>query len=208
MSIFCHPEVLEKPTTLALLGIESNTVPEFGFKPRTPLHSGKRDNTEIDMKLGDLLVEAKLTESDFQSAGAALISRYRDVDVVFDVLELPHSQRQAMRLSVGSRRSCSQCHGLQLLCFLRRAPPGSDRKLVQNYAGRSFVRASLSTQAAHMAGTGLCSTEGCSAVLIGQIRHFPGSSESRRFRLKRNEATSPSLHDRPSPAAGRLGGRP
>lgn len=89
MSIFCHPEVLEKPTTLALLGIESNTVPEFGFKPRTPLHNGKRDNTEIDMKLGELLVEAKLTESNFQFASIGLISRYRDMEAVFDISELP-----------------------------------------------------------------------------------------------------------------------
>jgi hypothetical protein len=89
MSIFCHPDVLEQPTTRALLGIESRAVPEFGFKPRTPLQNGKRDNTEIDMKIGELLVEAKLTESDFQLAGLELISRYRDLEAVFDVSELP-----------------------------------------------------------------------------------------------------------------------
>jgi hypothetical protein len=89
MSIFCHPDVLDQPTAQILLGIESKTVPEFGFKPRTPLHRGKRDATEIDMKIGELLVEAKLTESDFQSAGLGLISRYRDLEAVFDLGELP-----------------------------------------------------------------------------------------------------------------------
>ena len=89
MSIFCHPNVLDQPASRALLGIESKAVPEFGFKPRTPLQNGKNDNTEIDMKIGELLVEAKLTESDFQSAGIGLISRYRDVEAVFDVSELP-----------------------------------------------------------------------------------------------------------------------
>ena len=88
MNIFCHPKALSQGAR-ALLGIESEAHPEFGFKPRTPLQNGKRDNTEIDMKIGELLVEAKLTESDFQSASPGLISRYRDLEAVFDISELP-----------------------------------------------------------------------------------------------------------------------
>ena len=90
MSIFCHPDMMDQPSVRALLGIESNAVAEFGFKPRTPLHGGKHDNTEIDMKIGELLVEAKLTESNFQFASNNLISRYRDLEEVFDVSELPN----------------------------------------------------------------------------------------------------------------------
>lgn len=89
MSIFCHSDVLNRPATQALLGTDANAVPEFGFKPRTPLRNSKCDNTEIDMKLGELLVEAKLTESNFQSAETNLISRYRDLETVFDLEELP-----------------------------------------------------------------------------------------------------------------------
>jgi hypothetical protein len=40
------------------------------------------------MKVGDLMVEAKLTETDFQSGRAELISRYRDIEEVFDMEEL------------------------------------------------------------------------------------------------------------------------
>lgn len=89
MNIFCHPEVMARTSTRAMLGIQLNAVPEFGFKPRTPLQSRKSDNTEVDMKVGDLLVEAKLTESDFQCASLGLISRYRDLEAVFDLSELP-----------------------------------------------------------------------------------------------------------------------
>jgi hypothetical protein len=89
MSIFCHPDAMEQSAARGMLGIESKAVPEFGFKPRTPLQNGNGDATEIDMKIGDLLVEAKLTESDFQSAGPGLISRYRDLETVFDTAELP-----------------------------------------------------------------------------------------------------------------------
>ena len=51
-----------------MLGVPSGLVPQFGFRPEIPLRSGKTDRTEIDMKLGDLMVEAKLTETDFQTA--------------------------------------------------------------------------------------------------------------------------------------------
>jgi hypothetical protein len=71
-----------------LLGVGEDAEPEFGVKPRTPLANGARDNTEIDMRIGDLLVEAKLTESDFQCARRGLIARYRDLEAVFDVAEL------------------------------------------------------------------------------------------------------------------------
>jgi hypothetical protein len=89
MNIFCHPEVMTSANVRAMLGVESNVVPEFGFKPRTPLQKGGRDNTEIDMRVDHLLVEAKLTESDFQSARFDLICRYRDLEAVFDLAELP-----------------------------------------------------------------------------------------------------------------------
>jgi hypothetical protein len=43
------------------------------------------------MKLGDLLVEAKLTETNFQIASATMIARYRDIDEVFNIEDLPRS---------------------------------------------------------------------------------------------------------------------
>ncbi len=102
MNIFCHPGVMESVEVRATLGIEPNAVPEFGYKPRIPLLGNKRDNTEIDMRLGHLLVEAKLTESDFQSAKVGLIFRYRDLETVFHIEELPsmngrHSSYQLIR---------------------------------------------------------------------------------------------------------------
>jgi len=45
---------------------EPTDMPEFGYKARVPLLGGRTDRTEVDMKLGRLLVEAKLTESDFR----------------------------------------------------------------------------------------------------------------------------------------------
>jgi hypothetical protein len=41
------------------------------------------------LKLGNLLIEAKLTEGDFQTARRDLIERYRDLASVFEVDQLP-----------------------------------------------------------------------------------------------------------------------
>ena len=47
-------------------GITGDATPEFGWKARVPLKNGRFDRTEVDLRWGGLLVEAKLTEADFQ----------------------------------------------------------------------------------------------------------------------------------------------
>jgi hypothetical protein len=131
MNIFCHPEVFSNsrlnPAVANLLGIASDTQPNFGIHPGVPLkkspaNSGKKttrstqqestpslfneadiftnspqteepdhlkDRTEIDLQLGNLFIEAKLTESNFQTASPRLIERYRDLETIFAVERLP-----------------------------------------------------------------------------------------------------------------------
>lgn len=89
MNIFCCPHVADDPRVLGLLGIDTDELPEFGWRARVPLDSGRFDRTEVDMKLGDMLFEAKLTESDFQSAELAVLHGYRDFEEVFDRQQLP-----------------------------------------------------------------------------------------------------------------------
>jgi hypothetical protein len=48
-----------------------------------------KDRTEIDLQLGALFIEAKLTESNFQTASPRLIERYRDLESIFAVERLP-----------------------------------------------------------------------------------------------------------------------
>jgi hypothetical protein len=47
------------------------------------------DRTEIDLQLDNLFLEAKLTESSFQTAPLRLIERYRDLEAIFDITRLP-----------------------------------------------------------------------------------------------------------------------
>jgi hypothetical protein len=93
MNIFCHPQVFNgktlAPAVARLLGVEPTAHPVFGIRPGVPLHSGLKDRTEIDLQLNNLFVEAKLTETSFQTAKPSLIERYRDLETVFDPDRLP-----------------------------------------------------------------------------------------------------------------------
>jgi hypothetical protein len=89
MNIFCCPYVSDDPRVLGLFGIEAAELPQFGWRARVPLKKGTADRTEVDMKLGNMLFEAKLTESDFQSCNPAVLRGYRDFEEVFESSDLP-----------------------------------------------------------------------------------------------------------------------
>jgi hypothetical protein len=103
MNIFCHPRVFNgrtlAPAVAKLLNVDRTAQPRFGFTPGVPLRITRKgrskppselvDRTEIDLRLDNLFLEAKLTESNFQTAAPRLIERYRDLEVVFDPDRLP-----------------------------------------------------------------------------------------------------------------------
>ncbi|MDE3200506.1 MAG: hypothetical protein KGN79_06240 [Acidobacteriota bacterium] len=84
MNVFCTPEVMASALVQAMLGVEVDALPEFGWKAKVPLSNGRFDRTEVDMRWGGLLVEAKLTESDFQTRAVSVVEEYRDFAEVFD----------------------------------------------------------------------------------------------------------------------------
>lgn len=92
MNIFCYPSVLRGRKFAHLLGIEPGTAPCYGYRARVPLGNGRSDRTEVDLRLGNLLIEAKLTENDFQSAGKDAVRAYRDFLAVFSSDELPQTK--------------------------------------------------------------------------------------------------------------------
>jgi hypothetical protein len=88
MNCFCYPGAAFKAA--AVLGSSpADAVPEFGFMPRVALTGGDEDETEVDMRLGDTLIEAKLTEADFTSRPKAHVLRYKRLNDVFDCDLLP-----------------------------------------------------------------------------------------------------------------------
>jgi len=97
MNVFCTPGVEESVTVRRVLGVEGDEPPVFGWKARVPLAGGRSDRTEVDMRLGSLLVEAKLTEGDFQTKAAAVVEGYRDFDAVFERELLPRAELTTKR---------------------------------------------------------------------------------------------------------------
>ncbi len=103
MNIFCHPGVFNgktlAPAVANLLNVDPTAQPCFGINPGVPLKATRKgrsklpsnltDRTEIDLQLGDLFLEAKLTETSFQAVAPRLVERYRDLETVFDVTRLP-----------------------------------------------------------------------------------------------------------------------
>ncbi len=89
MNIFCFPGMTTRPALCSLLGIASGVRPAFGVRAELAMQRGECDRTELDMVLGDLLVEAKLTETGFQHASFERVKRYEAATQVFDLDALP-----------------------------------------------------------------------------------------------------------------------
>lgn len=103
MNIFCAPGVLERAEVWGLLGLGGKEPAAFGWKARVPLKNGGADRTEVDLRLGTLLVESKLTEGDFQICERSVAEGYRDFEEVFDAERLPR-----VEIAVGRRREATE----------------------------------------------------------------------------------------------------
>ena len=111
MNVFCHPRVLRSENAFALLDIDRGAIPFFGVRAKVPLANGGTDRTEVDMRIGNLLVEAKLTETDFQRVDKAVLRKYRDFFDVFEEELLP--QTEGHYLSYQLLRNVLAAHALQ-----------------------------------------------------------------------------------------------
>ena len=90
MNVFCYPGLFLHDPFVGLLGLTATVEPDlvFGCNPGVPLRSSRPDTTEVDLKVEDLLIEAKLTEKDFTRKRADAVERYRDFGSVFESAKL------------------------------------------------------------------------------------------------------------------------
>ena len=117
MNIFCAPGVTRSKGVCRLLSLEPGTSPDFGVRVRTPLRGGYEDRTEVDMQIGDLLVEAKLGESGFQSARPDLLSRYEQFESVFDLKALVRVRGQFRSYQLLRGVLAAHHHGARFAVF-------------------------------------------------------------------------------------------
>ncbi len=95
MNVFCSPRLYGGSAAASLLGVAPGSRPAFGVYPRLARQRDGIDTTEIDMELDGLLVEAKLTENDFQTARPALLDRFTGWREVLDEDALPRTAGRA-----------------------------------------------------------------------------------------------------------------
>ena len=90
MNVFCYPGVFQHDPLAHLLGLSTAAHPklDFGFNPRVPRRDSGRD-TEVDLRVEDLLIEAKLTETGFTDKSIEVVERYCDFQAVFERSNLP-----------------------------------------------------------------------------------------------------------------------
>ena len=90
MNVFCYPGVFQHVPLLQLLGLSTAAEPRpsFGFNPGVPRRDSGRD-TEVDLKVEDLLIEAKLTETGFTDKRIEVVERYCDFQTVFQPSTIP-----------------------------------------------------------------------------------------------------------------------
>lgn len=91
MNCFCFPGAVSR--IMKGLGLSESIgptlVPEFGVKAKLPKTQNRQDATELDMRIGSYIFEAKLTEKDFTSSAFDHVREYNDFDSVFDSSALP-----------------------------------------------------------------------------------------------------------------------
>ena len=174
MNVFCYPGVLRNARVCALLGIEVGLRPEFGFRPEIPLKNGRCDRTEMDMRLGGLLVEAKLTEGDFQRAPLRLVERYRDLEEVLDVERLPVAEGVVRSYQLIRCVLAAQAPWWRVCGDLRWAAAGSGGAMVRGDAGGEGCGAADAAGAGDMAGDCGGAAGAGAAVSGGEVRHRTG----------------------------------
>ncbi len=122
MNCFCYPEAAERILRDCLRMTPSGLV-EFGVGGNVPRLNGKPDKkTELDMRVGDIVCEAKLTELNFKSKCAKVVEAYRDLDDMFDpsLLQPIDGKYENYQLIRNVLAAAAHAYHLVLICDGRR----------------------------------------------------------------------------------------
>lgn len=121
MNVFCHPKINDWKGLKKFLSIEEIN-PIFGYKPGVLKDHNIKDDTEIDMVIGDIFFEAKLTETDFTEKHVSEVMKYKNINTVFnfDVLPIKNNKIQGYQIirNILAAFQCKKSHCL--ICDIRR----------------------------------------------------------------------------------------
>lgn len=117
MNLFCPPGAARRLARFLEASPDDGT-PVFGFHPRIELVDASAEATEIDMRMGDTIFEAKLTERDFTSRRRDHVFRYRALPKVFEVALLPGDKETLHGYQLIRNVLAAAQHGLRLIVLL------------------------------------------------------------------------------------------
>lgn len=90
MNFFAHPKIKEWKSLRVLISIDQSDNIEFGWYPvfanETTTHK-----TEIDMKIGNSIFEAKLTEKDFTQKDLKVVLTYSNIQNIIDLKDFTNN---------------------------------------------------------------------------------------------------------------------
>jgi hypothetical protein len=120
MNVFCYPKIFNKNIS-NLIGTDL-VEPEFGCEGKIPLSNGKLDTTEIDMRIGKTIFEAKFTENDFTKQTKDIVHRYDVFHDVFDIKLLPQTKAHYISYQLIRNVLAAYHHNYRflLICDIRR----------------------------------------------------------------------------------------
>ena len=101
----------------------AGSAPCLDFDPPSRSRKGAQDRSELDLKLGNLFTEAKLTEGDFQTARRDLVNRYRDLEAVFELARLPVRQEKFRSCQVIRGALAAHAHQASFAVFCDQRRP-------------------------------------------------------------------------------------
>lgn len=86
MNFFAHPKIQTWKSLRDLLSIDESDSIEFGWCPSFPIET-KNYRSEIDMKIGNVIFEAKLIEGGFTHKKLDVVLGYPNVENIIDLQE-------------------------------------------------------------------------------------------------------------------------
>lgn len=89
INFFIHPKIREWKSLRDLISINQSDDIEFGWNPQFDNEANHK--TEIDMKIGNSIFEAKLTEKDFTSKELQIVLGYSNVENIIDLKVLTNN---------------------------------------------------------------------------------------------------------------------
>jgi hypothetical protein len=129
MNIFCHPGMASWKGPRDVLGLDRWETPQFGWKPPLANENPNR-TTECDMRIGNTIFEAKLTEGDFQIQSPDVVRGYAHADELLSLEALTNREGKVENYQLIRNIVAANEYGLRFVLLADARRPDLIRRLM------------------------------------------------------------------------------